>query len=184
MLNNHQNSLSSQLTAVNMKVFTMIVPWQRIASTKLLLLSLICIYSAMEAESLIIDAQYFVWRSIPIRPSRLVEVRSITENIHDNVPIDSDVPFNNNKAVRRKKKNKYENFSRVNDESDPLETLIEESKRMNQHIITELVSAKQKPNVDLFDGLPSIPSKVFPDVKNIDVRVPLPYWLSMYCLLE
>ena len=129
----------------------------------------------MEAESLIIDAQYFVWRSIPIRPSRLVEVRST---------IDSDVPFNNNKAVRRKKKNKYENFSRVNDESDPLETLIEESKRMNQHIITELVSAKQKPNVDLFDGLPSIPSKVFPDVKNIDVRVPLPYWLSMYCLLE
>ena len=145
------------------------IPRQRGTSTTAITLALslvIAIYSSTQAESLTIGERFFVQRSNIFRFSRHVGVVRSTNNI-DNIPINSDVPSDAN--TRRRRKNKYENFSRVEVDSDPLESLLEESKRMNQDLLTGMNSSKQKSKIDALVEIPSIPNKVFPDVKTINV---------------
>jgi hypothetical protein len=132
------------------------------------LLAVITICSYHQAESLLIDARYFV-RNYTFRLSNdnIVCINNI--NIPMNEAAD---PFDNNN-VRKRRKNKYENFSRVESDYDPLDTLIEESNRKNQDIITKICSTKNEiSKTDEFVNSileSSVPKKVFPDVKNIDV---------------
>jgi hypothetical protein len=113
----------------------------------------IIFYSFNQAESLLIDVRYFVRHSNSFR-----------------LFSDGDVPVDN--TIRKRRKNKYENFSRVEMDFDPLDTLIEESNRMNQEIFAKIHSAKRKSKTydDVsVETIPSVPNKVFPDVKTIDV---------------
>jgi hypothetical protein len=90
------------------------------------------------------------------------------------------------KIKKRQKKNKYEQFSKIDPtKRDPFDTLIEESIRMNQEIQESQQQQKQK-NIDINSLLQhknnnknheftdemtkTMPNKVFPDVKDIDVR--------------
>ena len=143
---------------------TMKKPWQRGTIAIVLTFSLAgTIYSLNQAESLLIDVRYLHRRS---NSFRILRLRS-HNNKSTNIPTDSGVPFE--KKVRKRRKNKYENFSRVEADSDPLDTLIEESNRMNNDIVAEINSTKQKLKTNVAIEIPSIPNKVFPDIKTIDV---------------
>ena len=145
----------------------MMLPRQRGISAMILVLTLIVtIYSVKKAESLF-TVRYIVGPSNPFKLSKLVHHRS-TNKIDDNIPLISDVPLEN--KHRKRRKNKYENFSRVNVDIDPLETLIEESKRKNQDLLNDKDSSQRTPKTDVSAvTIPSLPNKVFPDVKSIDV---------------
>ena len=142
--------------------------WQRGTGAIILAFLLaITFYSFNQAEALLIDVRHFNWRSNSFRLLKHIEVCS-TSNIGNSIPMNGDVL--SDKKARRRRKNKYENYSRVEVDSDPLDTLIKESNRMNQDIFDEIHSAKQKLKMDVLVEIPSIPNKVFPDIKSIDVR--------------
>jgi hypothetical protein len=113
----------------------------------------IIFFNLNQAETLLIDVRHFVRHSNSFR-----------------LFTNGDVPVDN--KIRKRRKNKYENFSRVEMDYDPLDTLIEESNRMNQEIFAKIHSAKRKSKTydDVsVETIPSVPNKVFPDVKTIDV---------------
>lgn len=66
---------------------------------------------------------------------------------------------------RRQKKNKYVNFSRI-DEKDPLEKLVEESVEKNQIILEKKQKPKQRPPAD--SSRFQLPSVTYPNTKSID----------------
>jgi hypothetical protein len=143
---------------------------QRGMSEIVVALSLIIIttmFSSKQAESLLMG-RYKVRRSDAFSGFiKRVQLRSSTNNLDDNIPINSEVPLESN--PRKKRRNKYENFSRVNMSIDPLEALIEESKRKNHDLLIDNESSKRRPHNDGSVEIPSTPSKLFPDVKSIDV---------------
>jgi 16S rRNA processing protein RimM len=68
-------------------------------------------------------------------------------------------------ASRRERKNKYKNFSKV-EQKDPLEVLIAESGRKNQEIVAELSQAVKKSRPE--PEIAPLPKVEFPDTKGID----------------
>ena len=75
--------------------------------------------------------------------------------------------INNSPSKRRKKKNKYEKFSKVEKEKDPFESLVAESKQKAQELRDELemtkkASGKPRPKIAPLGKLE------FPDSKEID----------------
>ena len=161
----------------------MMLPMQRGISEVMLALSLIIIMTitvlrSKQAESLLMG-RYIVGRSDDVA-CRLLS-RSVQPLWSSNIPINSEVPLE--KKLRKKRRNKYENFSRVNIDIDPLETLIEESKRMNQDLLIDKnneSSSTRRLNMDVSMEITSTPTKMFPDVKGIDVSsITLPTTFSM-----
>lgn len=77
-----------------------------------------------------------------------------------------EIHVDNKRSTRRRKKNKYGEFSKINSESDPLDELIAVSERKLQQLEEEYVSEarKKRPSPDLG----ALPRKEFPDTSAID----------------
>jgi hypothetical protein len=77
----------------------------------------------------------------------------------------------NNPIKRKKKKNKYQEFSKVQDKLlDPLESLIAESEKKQQILTEQSKTWKAARPVEIAP----LPKIEFPDNKDIDVSSPLP----------
>jgi hypothetical protein len=68
---------------------------------------------------------------------------------------------------RKQRKNKYKNFSKVDELLDPQDKLIAESEKKNQDILTETKQARQKPRPET--QIAPLPTVEYPDTKSIDV---------------
>jgi hypothetical protein len=68
---------------------------------------------------------------------------------------------------RKQRKNKYKDFSKVDELLDPQDKLIAESEKKNQDILIETKHARQKPRPET--QIAPLPTVEYPDTKSIDV---------------
>lgn len=126
--------------------------WQR---------ALIVIFTLVKVEVLV--SAYFCAGSFTRRStwSWSKEV-SFDENIPTSGPGNS----SSTASVRKQRRNKYKDFSKVSDH-DPLEVLISEAKQKNDQIIAEVFSSVRSTLVT--PDISDIPYVQYPDIKGIDV---------------
>jgi hypothetical protein len=128
---------------------------------------LLAIVSIIRYELLTESA--FISVGHPIR--RLKSCRSMKKDVsgfpggkpEDDMPTNISSPIN----TPKRRTNKYKNFSKVNEESDPLDALIAESQRKSQEIVIAARTPVQW--IGPSPEISTIPKVVFPDVKGIDV---------------
>jgi hypothetical protein len=68
---------------------------------------------------------------------------------------------------RKQRRNKYKDFSKVDELLDPQDKLIAESEKKNQDILIETKHARQKPRPET--QIAPLPTVEYPDTKSIDV---------------
>lgn len=93
---------------------------------------------------------------------------------NNNESIDVQQQSDDGYTKKKQKRNKYETFSKVTSINDPLETLMEQSRIMNEKIIIDEEILKKKKSQQYQEiqqpMLSLLPQMQFPDTTTIDVR--------------